>query len=122
MNGRLRYGKPDAAGVRRVVIDNNGTRCIGRLMPENPDSRQQPKCAAHRMLEQRMADKRWASITEALVPRRTHYRTIEFTNHPFGGHNAYDAYTGQALGHVLPSVSPEVLAASPGIQSWSRPQ
>ena len=33
----------------------------------------------------------------------------------------FDNDTGKCIGHIMPSVHPDVLRASPGIQNWSQP-
>ena len=33
----------------------------------------------------------------------------------------FDNDTGRCIGHIMPSVHPDVLRASPGIQNWSQP-
>jgi hypothetical protein len=47
---RLNYGVVLSDGSRPVF---DGDRCIGKLMPQLKDSRQQPKSLAHRMIEAR---------------------------------------------------------------------
>ena len=87
----------------------------GKIMPRNPDSRQQPKSLAHKMLEAHVA----AGPTRRITRRK---RTLWFLrDDAFEGTLVVDAKTGKQWGKILPTVSAEVLAASPGIQGWSKP-
>jgi len=88
------------------------THTIGRIMPTNPDSRQQPKSLAHKMLVKHQQSK-------GRAVRRRKSMCIFITDDA-GGKTVLDRRTNQQLGYILPTVSDEVLAASPGIQSWSK--
>lgn len=49
-------------------------------------------------------------------------KTLEYTHDDKGGRQVRDKETGDELGYIRPKASEEVLAASPGIQSWSKPE
>lgn len=52
---RLTYSMTFTDGSRLVY---DGDRCIGRLMPQLKDSRQQPKSLGFRIMEERNNDQR----------------------------------------------------------------
>ena len=93
----------------------------GQIMPPVSDSRQQPKSYAHKILEAHVRAKRSLSIADALRGRRSNIRRCHFDRDEHGGSVVRCAFTGRHFGYILPTVSDEVLAASPGIQSWSKP-
>lgn len=109
---------------RKIFMDG---KCIGQLMPQNDDSRQQPKSLCHKLLEKRHLDDIWRSLIDANWPPtwdrnswRPNLNTVSFIRFGDGGSVALDRYTGQALGTILPTVPVENLQF--GIQSWSKPE
>jgi len=92
--------------------------CVGRLMPQFSDSRQQPKSGAAKLIEQRVQWRRRSAVLAGPAPRRR--CVLHFERLPGNGAIVSMRGTGQCIGTVLPTISDAVLAASPGIQSWSR--
>lgn len=63
----------------------------------------------------------WYEKTGKAIRQITGVKASAYTHHADGSITVKDLDTGKSLGTILASVSPEVLAASPGIQSWSQP-
>lgn len=120
MKGRLKYSRTPAHQPRLVCLDTQqidgdwALKPIGRLMPRMPDSRQQPKSLAHKLLDAQQA---LQSVYDSVQARRRHDCT--FIDAMDG--TVVKGPSGNDMGLILPKASAAVLAASPGIQSWSTP-
>ena len=102
-------------------MERKNGKIIGRIMPQQPDSRQQPKSLAHRLIEERVKNERYHKL---VPPPRPPMRRHDCTFIRFGrdGAAVLDRHSGQQLGTIMQTVSEEVLRSSPGIQSWSKPE
>ena len=116
-------------GALRPRSDTYQDRCdyfmrkqvIGRIMPQVSDSRQQPKSLAERLIQKRVDhDKYCCDADDRQRRNRGSLVFLKFQS----GTRVYEPYGnrlgGKCYGIILPTVSDEVLAASPGIQSWSK--
>lgn len=93
---------------------------VGRIMPTRPDSRQQPKCLAMRLLEERKKNERYHKLVPP-TPPPARLRECAFITDADGGKRVVGVYDGKDYGYILPTVPVKVLRASPGIQGWSIP-
>jgi hypothetical protein len=103
-----------------INVGKTGQRCVGRLMPQVDDSRQQPKSLAEKLVVERRKTAIWRELVGFnRLPPRSYRNTLAF--HRFGnaGAEVFDVFTRQAYGTIMPTVPREALGY--GIQSWSIP-